>query len=208
MILIGQYDSPFVRRVGIALTLYELPFEHWPWSTFGDADRIRPYNPLVRVPTLILDDGSVLIESHIILDYLDGLLPAERALFPRTEPGRRAALKVAALATGLGDKAVSLFYEKRLHEQASHVWTERCRGQISGVLAALEADRAERSGDYWFGARIGHADIAVAVVLRFLGEVHPDVVQISDYPALKSHAGRLEALPAFQKIVQPFIPPA
>jgi len=208
MILIGQYDSPFVRRVAIALTLYEMPFEHWPWSTFGDADRIRPYNPLVRVPTLILDDGSVLIESHVILDYLDGLVPAGRALFPRTEPERRAALKVAALATGLGDKAVSLFYEKRLHEQASVIWIDRCRKQITDVLTALETDRAGRLGDYWFGARIGHADIAVAVVLRFLSEVHSDLVQLSDYPALKSHAGRLEALPAFQKMVQPFIPPA
>jgi glutathione S-transferase len=208
MILIGQYDSPFVRRVGIALTLYALPFEHWPWSTFGDADRIRPYNPLVRVPTLILDDGSVLIESHIILDYLDGLVPPERALFPRTEPERRTALKVAALATGLADKAVSLFYEKRLHEQASDLWTERCRKQISGVLTVLEADRAQRSGDYWFESRIGHADIAVAVALRFLIEVHADLVRLSDYPALKSHAGRLEVLPVFQKIVQPFMPPA
>jgi glutathione S-transferase len=208
MILIGQYDSPFVRRVGIALTLYELPFEHRPWSTFGDADQIRPYNPLVRVPTLVLDDGSVLIESHAILDYLDGLVPAERALFPRTEPLRRAALKVAALATGLGDKSVSLFYEKRLHERASEIWMERCRGQISGVLTVLETDRAGRSSEYWFGARIGHADIAVAVVLRFLREVHPDLVQLSEYPALESHAHRLEALPAFQKIVQPFIPPA
>jgi glutathione S-transferase len=135
MILIGQYDSPFVRRVGIALTLYEMPFEHRPWSTFGDADRIRPYNPLVRVPTLVLDDGSVLIESHIILDYLDGLVPEGRALYPKTEPERRTAMKVAALATGLGDKAVSLFYEKRLHEQMSDVWAERCGKQISGVLA-------------------------------------------------------------------------
>ena len=82
MILIGQYDSPFVRRVGIALTLYGLPFEHRPWSTFGDAEKIRPYNPLTRVPTLVLDDGEVLIESHIILDYLDSLVPAERAMFP------------------------------------------------------------------------------------------------------------------------------
>lgn len=67
MILIGQYDSPFVRRVGIALTLYELPFEHRPWSTFGDADKIRRYNPLTRVPTLVLDNGEVLIESHAML---------------------------------------------------------------------------------------------------------------------------------------------
>ncbi len=88
MILIGQYDSPFVRRVGIALTLYGLPFEHRPWSTFSDAEKIRAYNPLVRVPTLVLDDGAVLIDSHIILDYLDSLVPAgrERAVGPPFEP--------------------------------------------------------------------------------------------------------------------------
>src|SRR5262245_56505706 len=68
MILIGQYDSPFVRRVGIALTLYGIPFEHKPWSTFGEADKIRPYNPLTRVPTLVLDDGDVLVDSAAIID--------------------------------------------------------------------------------------------------------------------------------------------
>jgi hypothetical protein len=65
MILIGQYDSPFVRRVGIALTLYELPFEHWPWSTFGDADRLVAYNPLLRVPVLVTDDGDILLDSWL-----------------------------------------------------------------------------------------------------------------------------------------------
>ena len=74
MILIGQYDSPFVRRVGIALTLYGLPFRQEPWSVFGDADRIRPLNPLTRVPTLVLDDGESLIDSHMILDHLDSLV--------------------------------------------------------------------------------------------------------------------------------------
>ena len=74
MFLIGQYDSPFVRRVAIALRLYELSFEHRPWSTFGDADRIAPYNPLRRVPTLVLEGGDALIESTAILDYLDELV--------------------------------------------------------------------------------------------------------------------------------------
>ena len=208
MILIGQYDSPFVRRVGIALTLYTMPFEHRPWSTFGDADKLRPYNPLTRVPTLVLDDGAVLIESHSILDYLDSLVPAERAMFPLAQPARREALQVAALATGLGDKAVSLFYERLLHREASEVWVERCRGQISGVLAALESARAQRPGPYWFGERIGHADIAVAAVLRFLTEAHRRLVSMADFPALAAHAARLEALPAFQKISQPFIPPS
>lgn len=208
MILIGQYDSPFVRRVGIALTLYDLRFEHRPWSTFGDADKLRPYNPLTRVPTLVLDDGESLIDSHVILDHLDSLVAAERALFPRVEPARRRALKVASLATGLGDKAVSLFYEKRMHAQVSDAWIERCRTQIGAVVAALESDRAARKTSYWFGDRIGHADIAVACVLRFIADAHPGLLAMDRQPALAAHAARLEALPVFQAIQQRFIAPA
>ena len=208
MILIGQYDSPFVRRVGIALTLYALPFTHRPWSTFGDAEKIRPYNPLVRVPTLALDDGEVLIESHGILDYLDSLVPADLAMFPAAEPARHRALKIAALATGLADKAVSLFYEQRLHGEVSAFWVERCRAQIGAVLVALEADRADGTDAYWFGPRIGHADIAVTAALRFLAEAHPGLASMAEFPALAAHAARLEALPAFQAIQQPFIAPA
>lgn len=207
MILIGQYDSPFVRRVGIALTIYGLPFEHRPWSAFGDADKLRAYNPLTRVPALVLDDGDTLIDSHLILDYLDGQVPAERAMFPRTEPDRHRALKVAALAAGLADKAVSLFYERRLHEQASAAWTERCRAQMGGALVALEADRATRPTEYWFGSEIGHADIAVACALRFVADVHAGHVSLADYPALAVHAERCERLPVFRVVSQPFIPP-
>ncbi len=208
MILIGQYDSPFVRRVGIAMTLYGIAFEHRPWSAFGDADKIRPYNPLTRVPTLVLDNGEVLIESHMILDYLDGLVPTDKRLFPASEPTRHQALKVAALAIGLGDKIVSLFYEGRLHDKVSDLWVSRCRQQIETVLAVLEADRAARSSAWWFGDVFGHADIAVAVMLRFLGDAHPGLVSLADFPTLDAHAAHMEALPVFQEISQAFIAPA
>jgi glutathione S-transferase len=211
MILIGQYDSPYVRRVGIALTLYELPFEHRPWSTFGDADKLRQYNPMTRVPTLVLDDGDVLTDSHAILDYLDSLLPAERRLYPAAEPARRRALKVGFMATGLGDMAVSLFYEKVMHSETSDMLVKRRSVQIANALAALEADRAARNtprpSDYWFGDSIGHADIAAAAVLRFIGDAHPGLAPLKDYPALSAHCARCEALPAFRQISQPFIPP-
>jgi glutathione S-transferase len=206
MILIGQYDSPFVRRVGIALTLYGLPFDHRPWSAFSDADKLRAYNPLTRVPTLVLEDGTALVDSHIILDYLDGMVPRDLALFPRAEPARHKALRIAALACGLGDKAVSLFYEKRLHDVASDVWVARCRAQIGAVLDVLEGERP--AGTYWFGPAIGHADIAVAAVLRFVGEAHPSLVDMAAYPKLLAHAATCEALPVFKEIAQPFIPPA
>lgn len=208
MILIGQYDSPFVRRVGIALTLYELPFEHRPWSVFGDGEKIAPLNPLVRVPTLELDDGLVLVESHAMLDYLDSLVPPELALFPRQEPARHHALRIAGLAMGLAEKAVSLFYELRLHDRVSEAWAGRCRNQISGALAALERERAERIGDWWFGERIGHADIALACALRFARDAHPDLVFLDDYPALAAYSARCEELDVFRTISQPFVPPA
>jgi glutathione S-transferase len=207
MILIGQYDSPFVRRVGVALRLYDLPFEHRPWSTFGDADKIAPYNPLRRVPTLVLDDGEVLIESTAILDHLDEMVGPSRAMIAENGPRRREALKVCALATGLGDKAVSLVYERLLHQEKSQVWMQRCQTQIAGVLDALEAGSACRKSAFWFGDAIGHADIAVACVIRFTREAHPAVFDARRWPALAAHAERCEALPPFQEIAQPFSAP-
>jgi glutathione S-transferase len=208
MILIGQFDSPFVRRVGIALRLYGMPFEHRPWSTFGDADRIPPHSPLRRVPTLVLDDGEALIESGAILDHLDEAAGPAVALIARSGPERRRALKVCALAMGLADKAVSLFYERTFHPQTSQRWSDRCRSQIGDVLAVLGAGRAAASGSWWFGRDMGHADIAVACALRFARDAHPGIVELAAYPALAAHAARCEALPVFQEISQPFVPPS
>jgi glutathione S-transferase len=208
MILIGQYDSPFVRRVAIALRLYGLPFEHRPWSTFGDAEKIAPYNPLRRVPTLVLDGGEALIESTIILDYLDELVGPEKAMIAERGPERRRSLRICALATGLADKAVSLLYERVLRKDQSKVWVERCEAQIGGVLDVLEKERAAIATPYWFGQRIGHADVAVACVLRFTREAHPALFDRARYPALTAHADACEALPAFAEIVQPLKPPS
>lgn len=206
--LIGQFDSPFVRRVAIALELYGFEYEHRPWSTFGDAARIAPHNPLRRVPTLVLDNGESLIESTAILDYLDELAGPSKALIAAAGPARRQALKVCALATGLCDKAVSLFYERALHRETSPAWVERCGTQIAAVLDALEADRGGRATPYWFGDSIGHPDIAVACALRFVREVHPALFVEQARRALTAHAARCEALAPFRSIVQPFSPPA
>ncbi|HWL70438.1 MAG TPA: glutathione S-transferase family protein [Geminicoccus sp.] len=208
MFLIGQYDSPFVRRVAIAMRLYGLPFEQRPWSVFGDAEKIAPYNPLIRVPTLVLDDGEVLIESAAILDYLDGLVPPDNAMIARAGDARRHTLKTCALAMGLADKAVSLFYEGALHREKSTVWVERCTRQIAAVLDVLEAERAPRPGPWWSGERIGHVDIAVAVALRFLKDAHPGRFEHERWPALAAHSDQCEALPVFQEIAQAFSPPA
>ena len=206
MFLIGQYDSPFVRRVAIALRLYGLPFEHRPWSTFGDADKIAPYNPLRRVPTLVLDSGEALIESTAILDSLDELVGPERAMMAERGDLRRRQLRICALGSGLADKAVSLIYERVLRKDQLALWVERCEAQIGSVLAMLEKEREAVATPYWFGDSIGHADIMVACALRFTGEAHPALFD-ARYPALQAHAVACEALPPFKEIVQPLAPP-
>ena len=204
MILIGQYDSPFVRRVAVALKFYGLEYEHRAWSVFANADDIAEYNPLIRVPTLVLDDGEVLVESASILDALDEMVGPEKAMFPKMGPRRRRALKVAALATGLADKAVSLVYERVVHGRATDAWVQRCERQIKGVLAVLEEDRGGHDGPWWMGADFGHADIAVACAVRFLIDAHGDLFQIAGWPALERHWTACEDLPEFRDCQQKF----
>jgi glutathione S-transferase len=206
--LIGQYDSIFVRRIGIALTLYGMTFEHRPWSAFADAERLRAINPLGRVPTMILPDGDVLVDSAGMIDWLDAQVEPERRLFPPQEPQRHRALHIAGLATGLADKAVSLFYERNFHPTASATWSARCQSQMGAVLSALETGAAALAGPYWFGQAISHADIAVACAHHGIGDYHAGHFDLSPWPALAAYCARLETLPAFRSIRQEFIPPS
>jgi glutathione S-transferase len=210
MILIGQFDSPFVRRVGIALQLYGFGYEHRPWSVWADADAIAPFNPLRRVPILVLDDGEALIESGAILDALDDLVGPTRALTPPTPDARRSARQVAALATGMADKAVALLYEHVLRAETgrSPAWVARCQSQIVATLGTLErAYVGRRAEPYWGGDAVGHADIAVACAVRFLREAHPDLTATlaAPTPLVDRLCAACEALPAFQAVQQPLI---
>jgi glutathione S-transferase len=204
MILIGQYDSPFVRRVAIALRRYDLAYQHRPWSVWGDAEQIAAFNPLRRVPVLVMDDGVALVESSAILDALDDLAGPTRALLPRSGPDRRAGLRVCSLATGLADKAVVLLYEHvlRTEDRRSAVWVSRCQDQIRDALALLDSERSARPTQYWLGDQLTHPDIAVACVLRFLSEAHPALLPPTDFPALSAHAAHCESLPEFREIYQ------
>jgi glutathione S-transferase len=203
MILIGQYDSPFVRRVAIALHHYGLDFEHRPWSVWGNAAQIAQYNPLRRVPTLLLDDGCALVETFAILDSVDELVPPERRLVPSSGAARRDVLRVTALASGAADKAVTLLYSALDLMQPSPAWAERCRTQLVESFAFLEAERAVRQSRYWFGDTLSHADIALACSYRFTCEAHPDLIARERFPSLRAQAERCEALPEFQAAYLP-----
>ncbi len=207
MMLIGQYDSPFVRRVGIALKTYGLAFEHRPWSTFGDADQIARYNPLRRAPTLVLDDGAVITDSLTILEVLDAMAGPKAAVLNRTGADRRDLLQISAFAAGAADKAISLVYERVLREAALPLWVDRCRAQVSETLDLLEAERAQRSTPYLFDAALSHADVVLATVTRFICEALDGEFDWTHRPALKAHSARCEALSAFQEASQPFLKP-
>lgn len=162
MILIGMFDSPFVRRVAVSMDVLGMPFEHRDWSTGRDADRIRAYNPLGRVPTLVLDDEAVLFESSAVLDHLDQTVGAERALLPAAGAERRQALQLIALATGVADKAVTMVYERvfRPEDKRHGPWLARCQTQVEHALAALETHCTARAGHDWLiGERMTQADI-------------------------------------------------
>src|SRR5499426_2568457 len=112
MILVGQYDSPYVRRVAVSLRVLGFAYEHDTRSVFADFDAMREVNPLGRIPSLVLDDGEVLIDSAAILDYLDEQVGPARALVPPSGPARRRALRRIALATGAIDKIGAIVYEQ------------------------------------------------------------------------------------------------
>lgn len=205
MILIGQYDSSYTRRVAIPLTFYGIAFTHEPWSTFGDVEKLRKVNPLIRVPALVLESGEVLIETLCILDYVDSLVPQDQRLFPVAQPERYRAMKIAALAAGFMEKAGAFYFERIYHNPVADAWATRCREQVTSTLGELDKDCARRTTPYWFGDRIGHADIAVATSYRHASEAVPDLVPASRYPALAAFAARLEDLPAFRANAQPFV---
>ncbi len=207
MILIGQYDSPFVRRVAIAATLYGVTFEHRPWSVFGDGDKIAPLNPLRRVPTAILSDGSVVIESAYILDWLDEQA-GSKSMIAASGPDRRKALYYIALSMGLSDKVVAMFYEIVLHKTQSEVWRERCQTQIKAVLDHLEQIRTEARGGWLFGPALSHADIALGCALTHaresMAEAAPGFIDWAQWPALSFHSAQCEQMEVFKTIYQKF----
>ena len=193
--LVGHYDSPFVRRVGISLCVLAIPFERTLLSVFSDADAMRAFNPLVRVPALVLDVGECLIESAAILDHLDERVGPGRALLPVAGKARRDALQILALATGVSDKAVAIAYERRKGaEKIDEGWIGRCRGQQDGALAQLERRYA---GVPPGAGRLMQPEITVATMLGYVRLRQPDTFPAGRYPALEGLSARAEAHAAF-----------
>jgi len=197
MILVGQYDSPYVRRVAITLHHYGIAFTRKPISVFSDAKQMAAINPLVRIPSLVLDDGEVLIDSAAILDHLDEAVGAARALTPRSGRERRRVMQLIAVATGAIDKAGAQVYERHFHAAGAvnDDWLARCRDQMRGGLAYLEG-RLE--SDWLALGRFTQADLTAAALVGYLGLRLREINVARDYPRLAALAARCEAMPSFE----------
>lgn len=208
MILIGMFDSPFVRRVAVSLKLLEIKFEHKNWSVGRDQAQIRKYNPLGRVPVLVLDDGEVLTDSSAILDYLDDRIGRDRALLPFTGAPRRRAQALMALATGAAEKAVQIIYEGffRPAEKRHEPWLQRLREQMDGALSVLNHAAEDEGEDWLVDEGLTQADITVTCAFTYIDEALKLDKKL--YPALRRHVARCEKMPAFKAVYAPFEMPA
>lgn len=191
MILVGQYDSPYVRRVAVSLRLLGYAYQHDQRSVFGDFDSMRATNPLGRVPSLILDDGTVLVDSAAILDWLDHKVGPHRALLPPGGLARIQALKRIALATGANDKLIALAYERLIRPAALRwpQWIDRCLTQIESTFNALERED-------WSGS-LDQAQITVGCTMGYARLSAPDMAPAGRYPGLDALYARLMARPEF-----------
>jgi glutathione S-transferase len=199
--LIGYLDSPFVRRVAIAMQFLGIEYRHRTLSIFRDYDEFRIINPMVKVPTLVLDDGQVLTDSTLIIDYLESQL-AGRRLMPSGKEDYRAALQFTGAALVAMEKVAQLIYETSHHpaDMQYAPWIERLEQQLEGATGLMEAAvlNGVRSADPWlFGHEPTHADISIAVAWRFMQHIERVRLTADDYPGLAAFSARAEATPAF-----------
>ncbi len=196
MRLIGMLDSPYVRRTAIALRLLGIPFEHDPLSVFSTFDRFSRINPVVKAPTLVCDDGTVLMDSALITDYAETL--AGRSLMPADLASRTRALRVTGLAMAACEKVVQIVYEHHLRpaEKQHAPWLDRVHGQMLAALTALDAEIAAHppAADE---ATLTQAGLSAAIAWRFMQIKLATPVADATCPALAAHSARCEALPAF-----------
>lgn len=198
MKLIGMLDSPYVRRVAISLDLLGIEFEHAPLSVFSTFEEFSRINPVVKAPTLLLDDDSVLMDSTLIIDYFEILSTPESKLLPSQPQALARALSTLGLALTACEKTVQIVYEHNLRpvEKLHQPWVERVTRQLLAACAELDKQLAAQASR---GVRPDQVEVTCAVAWSFMQLMLPDVVKASDFPAINAHAARLEQTDLFKR---------
>ncbi|WP_340648895.1 glutathione S-transferase [Pseudoxanthomonas winnipegensis] len=201
MQLIGLLDSPYVRRVAISFSLQHLHFDHRPLSVFSTFDAFAAINPIVKAPTLVTDDGTILIDSGLILDLGEQLAAPDLRLIPNEMDAYVRSQRVIGLALAACEKTVQIVYERNLRpaEKQHQPWVDRVQGQLVAAYRLLEAE-VDRADPWLFDGRPLQADVTSAVAFRFSREMLPEIIDAKAHPALSrlsTHAEATEAFSAF-----------
>lgn len=197
MELIGMLDSPYVRRVAVTLQLLQLPYVHRPISVFRTFDEFHAINPVVKAPTLVCDDGQVLMDSTLIIDHIETV--AGRSLMPAGGAQRQRALRIIGLGLAACEKAVQIVYERNLRpaEKLHEPWVVRVKSQLAAAFAELEAELVAQSLPAG-ASSITQAGVTAAVAWRFAQEMVPGEIDPLSHAATARHSREAEGLEAFR----------
>ena len=196
--LISATPSPYARKVRIALAEKGIPFELLTEVPWNDTTSTPKFNPLEKLPVLILEDGSSVYESSYILQYLELKYPTTPML-PADVDGILAARKLEVLCDGVCDALVLTFFERMRGEGASPEWTARQRRKIDGGVK--EMARLVGKGDWAVGDRFSLGDIAAGTLVGYMAVRFPELPWRTQYPNLAALSNRLEQRPSFKNSV-------
>lgn len=198
MKLIGMLDSPYVRRVAISLQLLGLEFEHQSLSVFRTFTEFSRINPVVKAPTLVCDDGEVLMDSTLILEYAQALAHP-RTLMPSRLSQLQHDLRVIGLALAATEKSVQIVYEHgvRPPEKLHAPWLGRITGQTLAAYGELERVLAARPLPHG-SSDMNQAGVTVAVAWHFTQQMIPAEVPAAQFPRLAAYSLAAESLAEFR----------
>lgn len=203
MQLIGMLDSPFVRRTAIGMSLLNLTFTHQSLSVFRDFEKFQQINPLVKAPTLLLDDGNYLIDSNLILQYAESI--ATESGFSDDLTTRQKEMHIIGIASIANEKTVQTVYEHELRptEKRHQPWLDRVKNQLDSAFQLLE-NAASENPALFDKEKFNHAAIATAVAWFFTQHMRPGLIDESQYPTLKNWSDAAEETELFKRFPYDF----
>ena len=197
MKLIGMLDSPYVRRVAISLELLSVPFEHEAVSVFSTFEKFQSINPVVKAPTLICDDGELIMDSSLILQFIETTSAGGKSLWSPNRADLQHEFRAVSLALAACEKSAQIIYERNLRPVSAQYepWIERVSGQLLAAYVALECEVQARPIAFKIATK--QATITAAVAWQFTQSMLAALVPASKHPGLVALSEHMERLPEF-----------
>lgn len=197
MRLIGMLDSPYVRRVAISLAHLNVPFEHEAVSVFSTFEKFQHINAVVKAPTLVSNDGTILMESSLILQFIEATLTIGDSLWSKHPAILQQEMSAVSFALAACEKSVQIIYERNLRPASAQYepWMERVRGQLIAAYTGLE--QLVQNNSAIFSTTRNQASITAAVAWQFTQSMLATIVPAENHPGLVSLSAQSEKTPEF-----------